>query len=696
MNKSFSSRNFFITLFLSLLSALLTSAQGENDHWHFADGWRMDFEQSPPQVSQTSQIAAWESSVAVSDSLGNLLFYTIGSRIWDKNGNEMPNAGGLLGNGPVLYGHPIGSGRESCQIIAHPTDPDRYYVFSGDADQTVPGGAFYHLVDMKLNGGLGDIVPGEKNIQILSNGSTEYTTVAYGDCNTFWFIIATNSIHNYDIYAYKIDANGVSATPVVSSLPFTGVHRPGHMVISEKYGSLYARSNLGIMRAEFNKTSGVLSNWELIPNAHGYGPIELSPNDNLLYAVGISGQTYSGPLWQYNLQLYPDLNAIGASATQISAFEATDIRSAPNGRMYCTHPEKIAEIQYPDVTGTAVGFSDVFFVLPLTTTFVGYPGLGARFLPRHAPVDTIIGATYFLDTVICSGHSITLQSPRTNMLSYRWSDGNSTAQNNLSNEGVFWVYGYTGNCEIYIDSFRIRINDLEIDLGNDTNICKGQRLILNAYHPEAVAYQWNTGSTAAQINITEAGLYHVSVSKGACTFKDTINVNITDPGFEILQRDTAICKGYILDLEAKSDLSGPIQWDPGVEGNIISVQNTGIYRAMTTNECGTQIDSVRVDVYNCDCVPAIPNAFSPNADGLNDIFIPKFKPDCMFRSYELAIFNRNGQHVFSTNVVAQGWNGSYLAGGKADLGVYYYVIKINPFIGATEPIVHTGEVSLIR
>lgn len=109
--------------------------QGENNFWYFGKHYGIDFNQNPPQLFETN-IYTMEGCSSVSDAEGNLLFYTMGSRIWDRAGNEMPNSTGLLGNGPIssVTGLPAGSSYSGAAIVRNPGNHDQYYIFSGDAD----------------------------------------------------------------------------------------------------------------------------------------------------------------------------------------------------------------------------------------------------------------------------------------------------------------------------------------------------------------------------------------------------------------------------------------------------------------------------------------------------------------------------------------------------------------------------------
>ena len=91
----------------------------------------------------------------------------------------------------------------------------------------------------------------------------------------------------------------------------------------------------------------------------------------------------------------------------------------------------------------------------------------------------------------------------------------------------------------------------------------------------------------------------------------------------------------------------------------------------------------------------IPNAFTPNGDGLNDVFgvIPRLD---YVNQYRISIFNRWGQLLFESSDLNQGWDGTY-QGEACPAGAYVYRIVYNDFgMGTQETKVMEGTVMLVR
>ncbi|WP_222166919.1 gliding motility-associated C-terminal domain-containing protein [Edaphocola aurantiacus] len=691
MNNKYS---IYLFLLCMCLSGTTGYTQGENNHWHFGNGHHLDFNSSPPTYSSNSGMLTFESSAAVSDAQGNLLFYTIGCRIWDRNGNDMPNATGLKGNNatagiPTSYG----SGQDCVQTVPNPANPNQYYVFSARSIEENSDSIYYHIVDMSLNGGLGDVVPSSKNTVLFGGPDfslSEFMTVTYGDCNSYWYIVTMDVPYNCAYYAYKIDDNGVSTTPVISTPGFNTAYisLTGLTKILPLSQTAYRTTLNGLLRSEFNKYTGQFTNFELIPGITTFR-FECSPDEQLMYITNNNG------LQQLNLQLYPNLAAIASSATLIAPGNTySDLRLAPDGKIYRTAPvtSSLARIEQPNVLGAGCTYTPLYTNTQSQTTLMR---LGATAL-RITKVDTISNPDLIPVALLCPDDSVMINNPHQNMVSYNWDNGSAVAGRTIYQPGDYWVQSLSLDCHLYTDTFRATVIPPPRLLQGDTSICQGDAITINAHDPRLDTYLWNNGSTTAAITIHTAGTYYVVASNGPCTFTDTIELSLITPEIHVLQEDTIICAGSPLLLEATTNMNSTIRWNTGQTGASITINNAGVYTAYTENKCGLQTDSVRIGAINCNCRPIAPNAFTPNGDGRNDIFMPVFNPDCDALYYELKIYNRYGQLVYMTNRKGTGWDGTYSNNRPADAGVYFYTISLSNRYGDTDKQWLKGDITLVR
>ena len=322
----------FIFLFTSV-----SFAQGEANYWYFGDYAGLNFGTTPPTALTDGELSTLEGCTTISDSGGNLLFYTDGSNIWNKNHEFMQNGTGLKGDE---------SSTTSALIVPKPNSENIFYVFTVDephhlnaddeeetsANDGVNNGFMYSIVDMNLNNGLGGVIPESKNTQLPTYDSTiplqsaykcseKITAVKGSDCSSIWVI--THFVDSF--YSFRIDENGINPYPVISNVgvtvPLEGYRRNslGYMKASPE-GDKLAVAHLGlttqmgadgpgkVLIYDFNNTTGVVSNeLELYNGDSPYG-IEFSASGNRLFAsigIGNAGNSESF-LLQYDMTVPED------------------------------------------------------------------------------------------------------------------------------------------------------------------------------------------------------------------------------------------------------------------------------------------------------------------------------------------------------------------------------------------------------
>jgi gliding motility-associated-like protein len=269
------------------------------------------------------------------------------------------------------------------------------------------------------------------------------------------------------------------------------------------------------------------------------------------------------------------------------------------------------------------------------------------------------------DTSLCEGESLTISLGQANY-SYLWSDNSVGTGLNITSTGTYWVAG-TNMCSTAVDSIDVSYNPLpEINLGNDTALCLGETLTLDAFWPNST-YQWQDNSTNSAFNVAQQGSYWVYLNLNGCTYSDTVLVTYNGAPTVELGNDTVLCFGEKLLLNATYQ-NATYLWQDNSTSSTFEVKRPGIY-SVQVSECGTTTDFISVEYEHCDCYLYVPNTFTPNSDGVNDLFNPQF--NCDFTSYDLKVFNRWGQELFFTNDEASGWDGS-VKGKQAPIGVYAF------------------------
>jgi gliding motility-associated-like protein len=227
----------------------------------------------------------------------------------------------------------------------------------------------------------------------------------------------------------------------------------------------------------------------------------------------------------------------------------------------------------------------------------------------------------------------------------------------------------------------------------------------------AVSYIWSPSSGLSNAGISNplaspssSTTYFVSAAdQYGCSQSDSFHITVfqqTDP--VTTNADTTVCPGFPVSLQVNQ--GGSITWLPS---DFLSCDNcqsplaapdssiTYIVSVTDLNGCFAGADSVTIQIdTTCEIIipPSmmIPTAFSPNSDGKNDLLTVL---GTGIINFQLDIYNRWGQLVFTTKTNDRGWDGTY-QGMKQDVGVYVWHLD-----GSLEDgthVVKNGNVTLIR
>jgi gliding motility-associated-like protein len=256
----------------------------------------------------------------------------------------------------------------------------------------------------------------------------------------------------------------------------------------------------------------------------------------------------------------------------------------------------------------------------------------------------------------------------------------------------------------------------------DTTICYGKSAALNATVSDATNYKWINagsltnlgdgiiGSAPFSINVNSITLssdaFVLAITNNGCpnALMDTFYVNVIPFIVVNAGDDTSIVINQPLQLQAISSDSttNSYAWSPatGLDNthisNPIATLGAGV-DSMTYNVTATDATgcigtgSVQVKIYNVPAGLYVPTAFTPNGDGLNDIFKPITLGIKSLSSFR--IYNRWGQLVFATSNIGQGWDGTF-NGALQSAGSYVWITDGIDYKG--NYIQKKGNVVLIR
>lgn len=694
--------------YAALLSLLLCRAAGlqaqmENNTWvgsldvqiRFANGYP---EQVITPAPATGNIV-WRSSTSVSGSAGQLLFYTNGREIRNRNYGVTPN--GYLAT--IAPGAST-SDDHHVTIVPFSSDTNKFYVFYMAANLSWT--LRYSVVDMTLNGGLGDIVTGQKDI-LLDQGLTGHLGVVAGNNCDFWLVVHDQFSNGFK--AYRIDASGISGTPVLTHVGTTpGTYIQGLLCFSpdRKRMAMSMESGPGAQLFRFDPTTGIMSQPMVLNNTASATALCFSPDNSRLYVIGgtpLSTTSWWPPLWQFTLN-DPAPAAINASQTFISDslgnnYNRTTLMPGPDGKIYATWNDTyfndyatLSRIDFPNLTGTACHLVTQYMTIYNNQTPPTSYNAFSGSWQLHNMVPRIFRDTLYsrYDTTLCAGAAWAV-APAGDSIT--WNDGSHAGTRLLSAEGRYIVH-YKPSCHWQTDTFVLQVKDVfgPFSLGPDTLLCTPATVVLAPSFPDSSTHTWSDGSTGPALTVNDAGTYAVRLDKGGCSLTDSITLRVAALQFD-LGSFPVQCKGTELVLDPRltgSDIS--YTWQDNSHDARFSVTGPGRYWLQVTEGACTYSDTVNIAYENCDCPVQIPNAFSPNNDGLNDVFRPGFACGDL-TGYALDIFNRWGARVFQSLQYAKGWDGTY-QDKPADSGTYFFQLRYTNKKGKQE--YHKGTCLLMR
>jgi gliding motility-associated-like protein len=196
------------------------------------------------------------------------------------------------------------------------------------------------------------------------------------------------------------------------------------------------------------------------------------------------------------------------------------------------------------------------------------------------------------DTTLCPGATLLLDATYAGA-TYLWQDNTTNPTYTVSSAGLYSV-DVTNACGTVSDAINVTYDVLPtVNLGNDTTLCQGDNLLLDATFP-ASTYLWQDNSTNATLNVSAAGTYSVDVTNYCGTVSDAINITyITSPTVN-LGPDTSLCTGssYLIDATTPGVT---YLWQDNSTNATYNASQTGTYFVTVTNQCGSFTDSINID-----------------------------------------------------------------------------------------------------
>ncbi len=654
----------FIIICICSLFPDFTYSQGEWNNWYFGQHAGITFNSGTP-VPLTNCAPGFlsdMSTLTVSDTLGNVLFYgddDLVENIYNRNNALMPNGNLINGTSNTT--------QQPYFVFQKLTDDSSYYIFSV-VDPEAGGflGLFYSIVDMRLDGGLGDVVPGQKSLHIPGGGhaSDVITGTRHHNNKDVW-IVVRNRNNSYIYLSYLINSSGIDTIPILSqSLIITDSMNSEDITnirISPDGTKLICLYWSSAEYCNFNSITGVITplfKIQCTPHQNfEYGGAEFSIDNKYLYITD-----YDEPgspnnftlLFQYDATK-TDSAGFKQSEFLISSFpnptdyqKFTQLQRGPDYKIYTPviMKDSLSVINNPSIQGAGCNFQkDVICLLPNNNAMWGFP----QFLQKYY-------VYIHYTNILCTGDSTSFTSsiwPPADSVKWNFGDPASGSSNfsTLANPAHLYSNAGTYTVELYV-----RHNDHRTDttwqtitiaaspivnLGPNRIICIGDSTIFDAGFCNGCTYQWKNLGTGLIVGTNQtyktglADTYSVIVTgPNNCTGSDTVQL-FTTPVPSVTNNPLAetICSGDSTYIVLTSSVPGTIfHWtanltsgnitgfsaDSGLILNQILIDNlptNGVVTYHITPKVGSCVGTI-VD-YQVTVTPGVPVSVSISASQNN-------------------------------------------------------------------------------
>jgi hypothetical protein len=349
MNQRYLTLSFFV---IACMFSSTLFAQLENNFWFFgnsASGVYFDPNNGSLPTPNNVQYTPFggEGCGVVTDPItGQLLFYSDGERVLNRNNQPMPN------------GTTLGGCASSAQAVAFAPVPgfcNRYYIFSNTSGSGCGTTELrWSIVNMSLENGLGDIEIATKNTLVRSDATEGMIMVQRPGFKEYWLI--GKMTNNTTFFVYQITAGGISLSGTYAGLAAFNFN----LHYSEVAGKMAVCYPSGpVVVYDFNSNTGVISNQVQVGSTSNAYDSEFSPDGTKLYYSGWSGLS----ILQY------DFNTNTNVTIYSSGLSGGGLRTGPDGKIYHINNNagtSLGVINNPNAAGAACGYVPAGFNVGVT------------------------------------------------------------------------------------------------------------------------------------------------------------------------------------------------------------------------------------------------------------------------------------------------------------------------------------------
>jgi len=553
--------NLLYTILICLISTQVFSQGKQANIWYFGQKAGVDFNLgSPPVALLNSQMHNIFSAgcASISDSSGNLLCYSDGVTIWNKNHVPMQN-GQNMGVWTT----------QGAMIVPIPDNYHLYYFFNFIY---VPSDFQYHfqysVIDMNLDNGYGGVVAAEKEVRLFNNASHHLSAVRHANGVDVW--VLAHRLNSNQYYAYLVTADSLHHTPIISTTGSIFDASGGYMKISPNGKKVAAAIELSLSGeffdvVDFNNETGMVSDINLVHKLGGYFGVEFSPDNTKLYSNGIIN------LYQYDLTAGSPQDILESEVILTGTTSEGALQLAPDGKIYCSLMGQyyLGVIHSPNEAGLACNFERDAVYLEGRITNQGLPSF----------IQSYLNDPTFTTQHFCLGDATTFEIDDINGIDsvyWKFNDFPNMPNDTSTQFSPEYVFSNAGTYHVDLTVYSgllektvtqdITINPIpEPNLGNDTMFCNAGFVITLKPNCDG-SYRWNDFSTGPELMVIDTGTYWVRATLNGCSQTDSIHIGLfpapllDETNLSINDADCGQPTGSIMGLQVNGTMPLEFYW----------------------------------------------------------------------------------------------------------------------------------------
>lgn len=514
---------------LKLLTALfiLTSsglyAQNTYNIWYFGSYAGLDFNRSPVKSFVDSGFSTFESSTSICDSSGNILFYTNGNYITNRQGDTMKN-------GKMKKRHYSAS--QGSMALKVPGSSNLYLLLLGTESESNYRGQVdsmsYAVIDMNGDNGRGEVI--QKETGLLPRALENFAVALHANGHDYWIGAVEKK---RSVFNVTQTLNGLSFSGIISYPSETGDSSYSNFSRfspdSRKMATIYTENTTNTLKKrfvnlyKFDNATGLLSDRITLPigNVYGMPHLEFSPGSRYLYVrQNVPGKSVC--LLQYDLSRWDSVSIVQSNRNLGHSWGSLEgMQIGPDGRLYVfpsgyyngnhsllciSRPDS----PYPDCIG-----QDSAIDLGKGSNSLGFP-----YYPGFAFQRPLIDMQKH--AVYCDDDSMTLHADVTDADSFRWRSGTKNNPNlTIHGPGTYYFYSYLRQ-RLFTDSVIVTFQAKpHFDVITYAELCQlPTTLSFNGTGKPS----WSTGETGNTIRRYDTGTVVLTIDNSGCTYQYHIRV----------------------------------------------------------------------------------------------------------------------------------------------------------------------------